>query len=120
MSAAAGCVFCRVVSGEVPATLVHSDDDVVAFHDLSPQAPIHVLVVPRMHVRTFSELGAGAAGAGTVGALMSGVARTVEVLGLTEADGYRVLVNCGERASQSVFHVHVHVMSGRRFGWPPG
>ena len=117
---AAACLFCRIVSGEVPASLAHSDDDVVAFHDVAPQAPVHVLVVPRAHVRTFSDLGDGPSGEGTMGVLMAGVARTVRTLGITEAEGYRVVVNCGERASQSVFHVHVHVMSGRRFGWPPG
>ena len=113
------CIFCKIVEGHIPARLAHSDDDVVAFHDLSPQAPLHVLVVPRQHVRTFADLPAEGA-APSVATLMAGVRRAAEQLGLCENDGYRVVVNCGERASQSIFHVHVHLLSGRSFGWPPG
>jgi histidine triad (HIT) family protein len=113
------CIFCKIVAGEIPGKIAYSDADVVAFHDLSPQAPVHVLVVPRQHVRTFADLPPDGA-APSASTLMAGVHRAAEHLGLGEADGYRVVVNCGERASQSVFHVHVHVLSGRGFAWPPG
>lgn len=115
----ADCIFCKIVSGQIPARLAYSDADVVAFHDLSPQAPVHVLVVPRQHVRTFADL-APDGPAPSAAALMAGARRAAEHLGLDEGGGYRVVVNCGEKASQSVFHVHVHLLSGRSFGWPPG
>ena len=113
------CVFCKIVAGAIPARIAHSDPDVVAFHDLAPQAPVHVLVVPRQHVRTFADMSPDGP-APSIATLMAGAHRTAAHLGLSETDGYRVVVNCGERASQSVFHVHVHLLSGRMFGWPPG
>lgn len=113
------CLFCRIVSGEIEGKIAYADDDVVAFHDIAPQAPVHVLVVPRQHVRTFADLTPDGP-APSVSTLMAGVRRAAGHLGLGEADGYRVVVNCGERASQSVFHVHVHVLAGRGFKWPPG
>jgi len=113
------CLFCKIVDGRIPGKIAYRDDDVVAFHDIAPQAPIHVLVVPRQHVRTFAEMTPDGP-APSVATLMAGVRRAAEHLGLTESDGYRVVVNCGERASQSVFHVHVHVLANRVFGWPPG
>ena len=109
------CLFCKIVDGRIPGKIAYRDDDVLAFHDISPQAPVHVLVVPKQHVRTFADMAPE-----TAGTFMAGVRRAAEHLGLTEGDGYRVVVNCGERASQSVFHVHAHVLSGRPFGWPPG
>ena len=113
------CLFCRIVSGEIPGKIAYTDDDVVAFHDIAPQAPVHVLVVPRQHVRTFADMTPDGP-APSVAALMAGVRRAAEHLELGESDGYRVVVNCGERASQSVFHVHAHVLAGRPFNWPPG
>ena len=113
------CVFCKIVAGHIPAKIAHSDADVVAFHDLAPQAPVHVLVVPRQHVRSLADMSADDA-APSVAGLMAGARRTAEHLGLTETEGYRLVVNCGERAGQSVFHVHVHLLAGRVFGWPPG
>ena len=113
------CLFCRIVSGEIPAKIAHQDDDVVAFHDIAPQAPVHVLVVPRQHVATLDEMAAEGDGA-TAARLFAGVQRTAAALGLTAGAGYRQVVNCGDTAGQSVFHVHVHLLAGRAFGWPPG
>lgn len=115
-----GCLFCRIVAGEVPSKAAHSDDDVYAFHDIAPQAPVHVLVVPRDHVRTLSDMDAAPDGKSSVGRFMAGVRRVADSLGLREADGYRLVVNCGERAGQTVLHVHAHLLAGRALGWPPG
>jgi histidine triad (HIT) family protein len=114
------CLFCRIVAGEVPSKQAFADDGVFAFHDVAPQAPVHVLVVPRVHVRTLAELEPDGDGPASVAGFMRGVRRAADALGLDETGGYRLVVNCGERASQSVFHVHAHLLSGRPFGWPPG
>jgi histidine triad (HIT) family protein len=111
----ADCVFCRIAAGEIPARIVRADDDLVAFHDVSPAAPVHVLVVPRRHVASLAATAPG--DAPLVGRLL-GAAREIAVeLGL---EAYRVVVNSGEGAGQSVFHLHVHLLGGRRFAWPPG
>ena len=113
------CLFCRIISGEVPAKVAYHDDEVFAFHDVAPQAPTHVLVVPRQHVATISDMPADGPSP-SIAHLFAGVQRAAHALGLTSADGYRVVVNCGERAGQSVWHVHVHLLAGRSLGWPPG
>ncbi len=109
------CLFCRIVAGEVDAALVHSDDDAVAFRDIDPQAPTHVLVVPRRHVADWSEAATAAPELGT--ALFASVAAVADGLGLEQ---YRVVANTGEDAGQSVFHLHLHVLGGRPMQWPPG
>jgi histidine triad (HIT) family protein len=115
MTEAADCLFCRIVVGEIPADIVHSTDDVVAFRDVAPQAPTHVLVVPRQHHRDIATL--ASADPGLAGRLMAGAA---EVASLLELPEFRLVLNTGASAGQSVFHVHAHVMAGRAFGWPPG
>ena len=111
------CLFCRIANGEIPAKKVYEDDDVVAFNDINPQAPTHVLVIPRHHIASLDDL--TESDAGTVGTLMVRAAKIAHTLHL-HSDGYRVVVNNGESAGQSVFHIHVHVLGGRNFGWPPG
>lgn len=113
------CLFCQIASGAVEADIVLQDEHVVAFRDINPQAPDHVLIIPRTHVATLSDA-TGEAGRELLGRLMEGVQKTADELGLTPANGYRTVVNCGERAAQSVFHLHVHLLGGRMFGWPPG
>ena len=113
------CLFCRIVEREVPAKIAYEDDEILAFHDVAPQAPVHVLVIPRQHVATISDVPADGP-APSMAHLFAGVARTAHALGLSSAGGYRVVVNCGERAGQSVWHVHVHLLAGRSFAWPPG
>ena len=115
-----GCLFCKIAAGEIQAKVVHQDDHVVAFRDVSPQAPDHVLVIPRVHVATLADVSADEAGREVLGHLIAGAAATARALGLDASSGYRLVVNCGERAGQSVFHLHVHVLAGRPFGWPPG
>ncbi len=110
------CIFCRIVSGQIPSKRVHEDADVVAFEDASPVAPTHVLVVPRRHLATLDE--ASDADAGLLGQLVV-VARAIAAkreLG----SGYRLVMNVHAGAGQSVFHLHLHVLGGRAFGWPPG
>jgi len=111
------CLFCRIAAGEIPAKKAHEDADVVAFHDINPQAPTHVLVIPRKHIPTLNDL--TAADAATIGTTIVKASEIARTLGLHE-DGYRLVVNNGEGAGQTVFHIHVHILGGRRFGWPPG
>jgi histidine triad (HIT) family protein len=109
------CLFCRIARKEIASSVVYEDEDVFAFNDINPQAPTHVLVVPKSHVATLDSLGAD--NAPLAGRWFAGVMRTAAFLGLGE---YRVVVNNGEGGGQVVFHVHFHLLSGRRFTWPPG
>ena len=113
----ADCLFCRIVAGEVPAEIVHSSELAVAFRDLNPQAPVHVLVVPRRHIDNAGELEPGDADA--LGGVFAAARHVAEEAGLAER-GYRLVFNVGEDASNSVPHLHLHVLGGRRLAWPPG
>ncbi|HUP45402.1 MAG TPA: histidine triad nucleotide-binding protein [Thermoanaerobaculia bacterium] len=111
------CLFCRIVAGEIPAKKAYEDDAVVAFHDINPQAPVHILVIPRRHIASLDDLTeADANTVGTVVVRAANIARTMQL----EQDGYRLVVNMGEGAGQTVFHIHFHILGGRRFSWPPG
>lgn len=110
----ADCIFCKIVAGEVPATVVYSDDSVFAFEDNTRQAPTHVLVVPRQHLADVGEL---AAHPDAAAAVLAGVAAVASQLGLRS---YRTVFNTGPDAGQSVFHVHAHLLAGRALSWPPG
>lgn len=112
------CIFCRIVSGEIPAQVVARTDDAVAFHDLNPQAPVHVLVVPVRHLAAVRDA-TGEDGAVLLGRTLQLAARVARDLGL-DAGGYRLVANTGAGAGQSVFHLHVHLLGGRPMGWPPG
>jgi histidine triad (HIT) family protein len=111
------CVFCKIVSGEAQARLVHSDDDIVAFNDLNPQAPTHVLIIPRKHIESLAD--ATQADTDLLGKLLQ-VARQLAVTLDIAKTGYRVILNTGAGAGQSVMHIHAHLMGGRRMRWPPG
>lgn len=111
------CLFCRIVAGEIPAKKAYEDEDVVAFHDINPQAPSHILIIPRRHIASLDELTEGDANTvGTVVVRAAHIARTLHL----ENEGYRLVVNMGENAGQTVFHIHFHLLGGRAFGWPPG
>jgi histidine triad (HIT) family protein len=111
------CLFCRIADGDLPATRLHEDDLVVAFRDIAPDAPTHVLVIPRAHIRSAADLGdADGALLGRLFAVAAEVARTE---GVADA-GYRLVTNIGDQGGQSVHHLHVHLLGGRRMGWPPG
>jgi histidine triad (HIT) family protein len=114
------CLFCKIVAREIPADIVHEDDDTLAFRDINPQAPVHVLVIPRLHTPTVSAAAGLEGGADLLGKMMVTATKVARELGLWPGDGYRTLINTGEQAAQTVFHVHVHVLGGRSFGWPPG
>jgi histidine triad (HIT) family protein len=111
------CLFCRIASGEIPATKVYEDDRLVAFNDINPQAPMHVLVVPKAHVATLNDL--TAEHDGLVGALVRRGAAIAAERGYA-AGGFREVLNCNADAGQTVFHLHLHLLGGRRLGWPPG
>jgi histidine triad (HIT) family protein len=111
------CIFCRIAAGEIPAKLVHEDADTIAFRDINPQAPTHVLVIPRRHIPAVSALEPG--DAEVVGKLFL-AAKEIAREGGVEAGGYRLVMNNGADAGQSVDHIHLHVLGGRHFGWPPG
>jgi histidine triad (HIT) family protein len=111
------CIFCKIAAGQVPASKVHEDERCLAIRDLNPQAPVHVLVIPREHVATINDL--TEAHEPMAGHLLRVGAKVARELGLAEA-GYRLVFNTNADAGQTVFHVHLHVLGGRAMGWPPG
>ena len=111
------CLFCRVAAGETPATIVYQDDRVLAFDDVNPQAPFHVLIIPRRHIPTLNELEHD--DEILVGELVTRAARIAKEHG-HDQDGYRTVFNCNRGAGQSVFHIHLHLLAGRNMTWPPG
>jgi len=111
------CLFCRILDGEIPADIIHESESTVAFRDLNPQAPTHVLIIPRRHIATINDIEPD--DEELIGSLYSAAKQVAQDEGLTE-DGYRVVMNCGEGAGQSVFHLHLHLLGGRPLNWPPG
>ncbi|RLJ15961.1 histidine triad nucleotide-binding protein [bacterium endosymbiont of Escarpia laminata] len=111
------CLFCKMVSGDIQPNVVYEDDDVLAFRDLNPQAPTHILVIPKRHISTLNDLEPG--DESLMGNLVLTAARIAEKEGIAEA-GYRTLLNCNAEAGQTVFHIHLHLLGGRPMGWPPG
>jgi len=108
------CLFCRIVAGKIPATVVYEDDDVMTINDVFPRAPFHVLVVPRKHVERLSDLEDEPLG----GRLLQAVRKVARQGGV--GDNFRLVVNNGDNAGQNVLHLHLHVLGGREFAWPPG
>jgi histidine triad (HIT) family protein len=111
------CLFCKIVSKEIQARVLFEDDDVVAFHDINPQAPTHVLVIPKRHVVGLKE--ASREDEAVLGRLLLAAQRVAEATGIVES-GFRTVINSGPNAGQTVFHIHVHVLGGRPMAWPPG
>lgn len=111
------CLFCGIVAGSIPSSTIYRDDDVTAFRDIAPQAPVHVLVVPNEHVGSANDLEAGHDA--LMGRLLRATRLVAEQEGIADS-GYRLVVNNGAHAMQSVPHLHVHVLGGRQLGWPPG
>ena len=111
------CIFCRVAEGATPARVLFANEEVVAFHDIAPQAPVHVLVIPRRHISSLASATEGETE--ILGTLLLAAAEVARRTGIAET-GYRVVTNTGSGAGQSVFHLHVHVLGGRPMGWPPG
>jgi histidine triad (HIT) family protein len=111
------CVFCKIIGHDIPTRIQYEDDQVLAFHDVNPQAPTHVLIVPKRHLSTLND--AAEADRDLLGHLTLKACEVARSLGHAEK-GYRLVANCQADAGQSVFHIHFHVLGGRRFGWPPG
>ncbi len=111
------CIFCEIVAGRIPSRTVASDDRLVAFHDVNPQAPTHVLVIPRRHITSLTDLEPG--DDELMGAMVRKARDIAKDLGLAER-GFRLAFNCGEDAGYSVHHIHLHLLGGRPLGWPPG
>ena len=111
------CLFCDIVAGKIPAKAVYQDDSMMAFRDVKPQAPTHVLVIPKRHITSLLDLGEG--DDALVGSLVRRARDIAREEGLGER-GFRVLFNCGDDAGYSVYHIHLHLVGGRRLGWPPG
>ena len=113
----ADCLFCRIASGEIPSRQVLSEDDLVAFEDINPQAPVHMLLIPRKHIPTLNDL--TPEDDLLVGRLVRAASRLAREHGIAEP-GYRVILHCNAQAGQSVWHVHLHLLGGRSLRWPPG
>lgn len=111
------CIFCKIAQGEINADIVYQDDDVLAFRDLNPQAPQHILIIPRRHIATVNDL--EAQDAERVGKLFLAARHIAAELGVAD-EGYRLVMNCNRLAGQTVFHIHLHLLAGRAMQWPPG
>ncbi|HEX7086079.1 MAG TPA: histidine triad nucleotide-binding protein [Vicinamibacterales bacterium] len=111
------CLFCRIVAGEVPASKVFEDGELLAFNDINPQAPLHVLIVPKAHIATTNDL--EPEHDALIGRILRRAAAIAAEHGYRER-GYRTVLNCHADAGQTVFHLHLHLLAGRRLGWPPG
>ena len=111
------CVFCKMVSGEIATDRVYEDEEVLAFRDIDPQAPTHVLVIPKQHVATLNDLEPHSVG--LIGKIVYAAAQVAKQEGVSAA-GYRTVLNCNAQGGQSVFHIHLHLMGGRPMRWPPG
>lgn len=111
------CIFCQIIAREIPSEIVYEDEQVLAFRDINPAAPVHILVIPKKHIPTIADI--TEEDLELMGRIHMVIKQLAEEQGVAES-GYRVVANCRESATQSVFHVHFHLLGGRSFGWPPG
>ncbi|MCL7421911.1 MAG: histidine triad nucleotide-binding protein [Methylobacter sp.] len=111
----ADCLFCKMVAGEIKPDVVFEDDRILAFRDINPQAPVHILVIPKVHVPTLNDLD----DTELAGRLLQTVVKLAKQEGLAE-DGYRTAISCNKRGGQEVYHLHLHLLGGRQMKWPPG
>jgi len=111
------CLFCKIVERKIPARIVHEDEEILAFEDIDPQAPVHVLVVPKTHLASLDDPGEG--DTALLGKLLLAAGKVARARGIADT-GWRVVANNGRDAHQLVLHLHVHVLGGRKLGWPPG
>lgn len=110
------CLFCKIVNGDIPCNKVYEDDKVLAFRDIEPQAPTHILIIPKEHIKSASEI--SSSNSDVVAHIFEVAAKIAETEGLD--DGFRIVTNCGDNAGQTVKHLHFHLMGGRQFTWPAG
>ena len=111
------CLFCKIINREIPGDIVYEDDQVLAFNDIAPQAPTHILIIPKAHIATLNDIEEQQQA--LVGRLTFIAAKLAKEHGFAE-DGYRVVMNCNEQGGQTVYHIHMHLMGGRHFTWPAG
>jgi len=111
------CLFCKLINGDIPTDIVYQDDDVFAFHDVSPQAPIHILVIPKQHIATINDT--DESHQAVLGKLVLTAKKIAKEQGIAD-NGYRLVVNCNQDGGQTVFHIHLHLLGGRSLSWPPG
>lgn len=111
------CIFCKIAHQQIPANVAFENDRVIAFHDLAPQAPTHILIIPKAHYSTLNDVPASASG--LLGELVSTATAIAKELGFAD-NGYRVAMNCNQDGGQSVYHIHLHLLAGRQLAWPPG
>ena len=111
------CLFCKIIAGEIPADRVFENERILAFRDINPQAPIHILIIPKLHIPTLNDL--QPAHSELIGELIRIASELAKKEGIAEA-GYRTGFNCNDAGGQSVYHIHLHLLGGRTFGWPPG
>ena len=109
------CLFCKIVNGDIQPNVVFESDDVLAFHDIDPKAPVHILIIPQRHISTLNDLDDAELG----GQLLQTAARLAKQLGFAD-DGYRTVFNCNKMGGQAVYHLHLHLMAGRQMTWPAG
>lgn len=110
-------LFLKIINREIPADIIYETEDVLAFRDINPQAPLHALIIPKEHIRTINDL--DSSHAELVGKLFLAASEIARNEGIAE-DGYRVVMNCNEAGGQAVYHIHLHILGGRQMGWPPG
>jgi len=111
------CLFCKIASGDIKSDIVYENEEIVAFKDISPQAPVHILIIPKKHIPTLNDISdEDTSLIGRLFIVAKKIAKDLKV----EKDGYRFLFNCNKDAGQAVFHIHGHLLAGRRFQWPPG
>lgn len=111
------CLFCKIIAGEIPSKKVYEDDLVYAFHDIEPQAPVHVIIIPKMHIKSANKI--TSENSKYIAHIFEVIPQIAKTLGIDEK-GYRVINNCGEYGGQTVGHLHFHLTGGRQFGWPAG
>ena len=111
------CLFCKIRDGEIPCEKVFENDEILAFHDVNPQAPVHILIVPKKHIATVNDI--EESDIGTVGKMMLAASEIANDNGIAE-EGYRLVMNCNAKAGQTVFHIHLHLLGGRVMTWPAG
>jgi len=111
------CLFCKIVAGDIPADIVFENENVIAFRDIGPQAPQHVLIIPRTHISTINDF--NASHSETLAAMMLAAGEVAKILEIDQS-GYRLTMNCNEDGGQTVYHVHMHMLGGRQMSWPPG
>ena len=112
-----GCLFCKIIKKELPSRIVHEDSDSIAFEDISPKAPVHIMVVPKQHIEKISDL--DIENAAIAGKLLLVANKIAKEKGIAET-GYRIVINCNKDAGQEIFHLHLHLLGGRKLTWPPG